>query len=405
MKKYWKMTVTIIVIIVSIGSFYLTNKVAADQNPDVTIETTSGDMAEIKSLVLDGSFFDSSSKSSTQVKITAEGTNRNNNSFLNRLIGNPPTVIKDLRQKNRNFMRGKDPIENLFFENDQFLAYANVSYQTSGSLQSYNYQFDISILNKEESKTDSFKLQVPNQTMVEHVLMEDVQIIGGELKLITQNMTRDNGVNNTEQHVYTVDIASQQISGDEAVLKLPEDQGDTQMNAQLIQTSPLQDDENLIFMVTESSIKKDLESTRFESVQKEMVTYNLLTKETTSIELPEDIQTTDNQASFYDGEMIYFVKTEGGKLIVTSLNQESGKEDTSFEIELPYKLKDQNPPLMTIDNGKVYVATRSMNQNQKAFVVAVDTQTGKLLYSGELAVTSAEEMEEYVLYLYELSVK
>src|SRR5699024_10036673 len=56
MQKYWKTISMMIVMVLGIGTFYIHKAVTASQYPDCTIETVSGDEAEIDNIVLQGRY-------------------------------------------------------------------------------------------------------------------------------------------------------------------------------------------------------------------------------------------------------------------------------------------------------------------------------------------------------------
>ena len=110
MKKYWKFTATIAVIVLSIGAFYVNSALSAPQLPEFAIKKQSGDAKEIKSLVLEGGYHEGivMSYTNTHLKITSDGSeNRNGHSLVDQVRGQPTPVIKDLQKNYRDFMRGK----------------------------------------------------------------------------------------------------------------------------------------------------------------------------------------------------------------------------------------------------------------------------------------------------------
>ncbi len=53
-------------------------------------------------------------------------------------------------------------------------------------------KFDISILNKDDGKTTSFNITVPDGSAADYIFFEDVQVFDKELQVITQNTMRKN---------------------------------------------------------------------------------------------------------------------------------------------------------------------------------------------------------------------
>lgn len=405
MRKYWKLTAIIAVIVVSIGTFYVNSAMSEEQYPEFVIQTMSGDVEEIKSLVLEGSYSDTSTMYfvNTNVKITAEGSTYNSRSFLDQLLGQHHTLIKELRKEYRTFMRGKNSWVNLYFEDSEFLAYADVEY---GSLKSRNHKFKISVLNKEEGDTNSFTLEVPDGSDLEHLFVEDVQMVDGELYIITHNMMRNNGDYYDEKQIYTVDLADQKISSHEAIIQVPEEQSDTYFNVQLIASNPTRANEQLIFEKRKVKIIDDMESSREEVINQEIISYNVATNEKEIINVP-DLSLEDNQLSFYDGAIIYFTRLEGKELVVTPYSLVDNQVGQIFSIPLSGEMENVNEQMVTVKDGKLYFVSSQLNPTLKltADVIVADVGTGEILFKGQLALKdSPKEEGNFELYMYEMFV-
>ncbi|MEH7010953.1 hypothetical protein V7087_09035 [Neobacillus niacini] len=405
MKKYWKFAAIIVVIVLSIGTFYVNSARSAEHYPEFVIQTLSGDAEEIKPLVLEGSYSDTSTMNyvSTNLKIAADGSTYNSLSFLDRVIGQPPTVIKEFQEEYRTFMRGKDLLVDSFFENNQFLAYADVNYKM-GSLRSRDFKFDISVLNKEDGNINSFTVEVPDGAELEYVFVEDVQMVEDELNLITQNTMRNNDDFFDEKHIYTIDMANQKISYHEAISQVPEGQNDNRIEVQLIGTSPTKANEHLIIVKTEKKVIEDTESIREEVINQEIISYNLETKEKEKINVP-DLRLDENQLSFFDGSTIYFMKLDGQELVVTPYSLVDDQIGQAFSIQLFGEKDIVHGQMTTVKDGKLYVASSQMNSNINADVIVADVKTGEILFKGQLALKdSSEEQGNFDLYMHEMFV-
>ncbi|MBT2678522.1 hypothetical protein J7E38_05875 [Bacillus sp. ISL-35] len=406
MKRYWKIIIITAVIVLSLGTFYVSSTMSAESNPEFVIKTISGNAEEIQPLILQGSYTDTSLNSyvSTDLSITAKGSTYQSRSFLDQIIGQPPTVIKDFQEKYRTFMRGKEPFVTCFFEDEEFLAYANVDYKMD-SLRSRDFKFDISVLNKEDGKIESFKVEVPDSGELEYTSVDDVQKVGDKLYLITRNMIRDNNYYE-EEHIYTINLANQKVSEHEAIVHNTNGQSDTHTNVQLIDTIPTKSNEQLIFIKTELKEIEDAESTREEVINQEIISYNLTTKEQEIIDIPE-LRLEENQISFFDGSVIYFTKLNGQNLVVTPYSLADNHVGKAYSIELPGE-NSMGGQMTTIKDGKLYFASSQMSPNLKmdADVVVADVNTGKTLFRGQVALEdSSKESKKFDLYLHELFVK
>ncbi|MGN7408415.1 hypothetical protein [Sporosarcina sp. SAFN-010] len=404
MKKYWKCTAIIVVILLSMGSFYVNSSTSAEQFPTFVIQTLSGDSQEIKPLMLKGHYVDTSSMISVNsfLTISAIGSTYSGHSFFDQLVGNPPAVIKGLQEKHRTFMRGKNFSEELFFENSQFLAYADVDFS---SVRSRNHKFDISVLTKEDDTINSFKMDVPEGRVMDYLLVEDVQIIEDKLYLITNNMISNNGNQYEEKRIYTIDLASKKIINHEAIIQFPRSQEHTRIDVQLVRTSPTKANDHLILLKTENKVSEDMETTSDEVVSQEIISYNIETKEKETINIP-GLRLGGNQLSFFDGSTIYFMMLDGQKLLVTPYRLADDTVGQPFSIQLSGEKGNVSEPITTVIDDKLYVASSQMNADINANVIVADSYTGKILFKGQVALDdSSKEKSRFDLSLHELFVK
>jgi hypothetical protein len=407
MKKYWKFAAILMVIVLSIGTFYVNSATSAEQYPEFVIQKQSGDADEIKPLVLDGSYTDTSAMNyvSTNLKITADGSTYNSRTFLNQVIGQPSPMIKELQEEYRTFMRGKTSQVSSFFEDNQLLAYADVDFNM-GSLRLHDFKFDISVLSKDDGKIESFTVEVPDGGDLEDVYVEDVQMVKDELNLITQNMKKNNIDFFYEKHIYTIDMANQKIINHEAIIQVPEGQDDTRIDVQLIRTSPKKANDHLIMVKTEKKVIEDSESKREEVINQELISYNLATKEKEKINVP-NLRLDENQLSFFNGSTIYFMTLDGQELVVTPYSLADNQVGQAYRIQLSGEKGIVHGQMTTVKDGKLYVASSQMspNLNINADVIVADVKTGEILFKGQLALKdSSKEKGHFELYIHEIFV-
>ncbi|MGB5945499.1 hypothetical protein [Paenisporosarcina sp.] len=405
MKKYWKFTSIIAVIVLSIGTFYVNSAMSATQYPEFVINKKSGNAEEIKSLVLEGGYHEGSSMNYTNnhLEITSDGSEyRNGSSLLDLVIGRPAPMIQELQDEYRNFMRGKENLDS-FFENNKLLAYADVKYKI-GSSTSRDFKFAISILNKDDGNTTSYDIKVPDSSVVDYIVVNDVQVVEKELKIITHNYTSENEKNFNEKHIYTLDISTGAISNNETILSIPDQQGNTHIYADLIKTNHKQANEDLIFIKTQEKMIQDEESDMNAETSRELISYNLETNDQKTIEFPENLK--EHQISFFDGTTIYFSNLSEQNLIITPINIENGQAGKEFTTQLSNETSNTEPPIIVVKDGKLYVTTQLTNLTTKASVAVFDVKTSETLYEGEVErKNSPKNMEEFELYIYEMSVK
>ncbi|MCK1996723.1 hypothetical protein MPH47_05595 [Psychrobacillus psychrodurans] len=406
MKKYWKFTSIIAVIVLSIGTFYVNSAMSETQYPEFAINKKSGDAEEIKSLELEGSYHEGGSMSyvNTNLQITSDDTDyRNGRSIIDSIIGHPAPMIQKLQEKYRNFMRGKGRSVDSFFEDNKLLAYAEVKYKI-GSFTTRDFKFAISIVDKDNGNTSSFSIKVPDSSVVENIFVEDVQVVDNELKVITHNSTRENGKYYNEKHIYSFDISTGKIVSSETIFSIPEQQGNAYIHAELVQTSHKQANENLIFIKTLEKMIQDGESDRLEETTRELISYNLRTNEKETIKLPDSLK--EHQISYFDGSTIYFSKLSGENLVITPYSIENDQANNEFTIQLSNETSDADPPIIIMEDGKLYVTTHITNLKTKASITVIDLKTSDTIYQGEvIRKDSPNSTEQFELYLYDMMIK
>ncbi|QHJ70946.1 hypothetical protein [Planococcus halotolerans] len=408
MKKYWKSIAVIIGIILSIGTFYVNSAISAEHYPVLTVQTVNGDAEEMESLIIEGSYRNLSSMNylGTDLKITAQGSSYNSPSLLDRVTGYYPTVIKELKEANRSFMRGKSLAANQYFEDNQFLAYANIDQKIS-SLGSSKFNFEISVLNKADDEVNSFTLKVPVEDGLDHVFLEDVQLVKDKIYLITQNMTIKNDDFNDEKRVYEIDRISQKLTNQEALLKFTQWKESLHTHIQLVEGSPTAATEHIIMVKTEDTVMEDTESTRVTDSKQEIISYNLASKVTETINIP-GLNLEENQLSFVKGSTIYFTRVEEQELIVTPYQLGANQVEQDYRIQLRSTIDNEHieSPIISVEEDKLYVVSRQIDSNFNGDVAVVDIKTGEPLFEGQITLgNSSEEHGDFEIYMHEISVK
>ncbi|RLQ92742.1 hypothetical protein [Planomicrobium sp. Y74] len=408
MKKYWKSIAVVTGIILSIGTFYVNSAISAENYPELTVQTVNGNAQEMESLIIEGAYRTLSSMNylGTDLKITAQGSSYNSPSLLDRVTGYYPTVIKELKEANRSFMRGKNLAANQYFEDNQFLAYANIDQKIS-SFGSNKFNFEIAVLNKADDEVNSFTLKVPAEEGLDHVFLEDVQMLEDKIYLITRNMLIKNDDYNDEKHVYEIDRVSKKLTNHEALVEITPFKANLHTHIQLVEGSPTAATEQIIMVKTEDTVMEDTESTRVTDSKKEIVAYNLATKEIETINVP-NLNFEENQLSFVKDSTIYFTRVEGQELVITPYRLGASQVEKDFKIQLHSTTENDHPEslMISVKEDRLYAVSRQIDSNSNGEVAVVDIQTGKLLFQGQITLgNSSEKHEDFEIYMHEIYVK
>ncbi|WP_067726480.1 Kelch repeat-containing protein [Oceanobacillus damuensis] len=397
MKRYWKLISIVLIIVLVIGTFYIQSSMAASNYPEFVIETVSGNQEEVEQLSLlanyrNGMIYDNVTITENGAEYVSEG------SFLEQLEGSYANAeIKRLQEDYRHFMRGKTGSPRLFFEDQSKVAYADLSMETlNNRYKPSDFSFDISVLDKDSDKNTSFELPLPERESYNFVSMEGVYIVGGEMKLITHNSKGRAG--SVEIHVYSINIDTEEIVGDEVILKSEEINDNSFLEIRKENANGnLDSNRNVLFEYeTFEEVKINEWESYLEPTEKDFIVYNLETNEREVLNLPEEIRDSAN-AVFVSDEKIYFAQEADGKpeILIYDFDTERIEAKQSFSIQSPV-----SELVFNIKNDKLYITSSYMNMRTKATILILDLKTGETLYEGFIKMENPRtEQMDYELYI------
>src|SRR5690625_3866402 len=217
MKKYIKLVVLTIFIIVFISYFYVDVKNASRLFPNFQFEKIAGNEEVVEDLVVSGDFYYDFYGFQT-FRVDSEGTSYfRDEPFLKRLdVFYSPIEIERLQKEYRSFMRGKDKFSGYFYETDEYLAYGATPFNVWGL---DHLEFEVAILDKQTKKSDSFRVPIPNRGDYSFVDAKDVFLNENEFYIVTLNeqTDQDGYITVAEVHVYTFDLDRQELIHDEVI--------------------------------------------------------------------------------------------------------------------------------------------------------------------------------------------
>lgn len=405
MMRYWKIISITIISILAIGAFYIQSALAENNFLDFTFTIKSGDEEAVENLMLQGSYYGEGEQGQNVTIQTTGTTYSNNNSLLDSI--NPYYIdpkIKRLQKEYRSFMRGKENNIAPFYEDEKLLVYADVDW--GSMINDQDFTFDIEVLEKESGETEAFELEVPEKNKYDYIYVENVQMADGELKVITRQSVKRK--NQNEFHVYRFDVSAQKLISDDLITSY-QDETDTGWSyTDLISSSNISGEENK-YITFVKTILEDVQGEGgeiySEEVAKELVTYNLETKQMKSTELPDEINGESHNAVLI-GKMVYFGQDSeaGGELI--AYNIESEEIDSNQTIDLLSKEQEDFGLLMKIHEGKMYIANLFIDRDTNGKIAVIELDTGEILYEGFVNVENSKTAPSgYELFLNEIKIQ
>ncbi|MFE3976460.1 MULTISPECIES: hypothetical protein [unclassified Peribacillus] len=406
MKRYICSIIIGMVVILSIGTYYVKVASSASGLPKYNFKTLEGSDKELDPVIIHGSLevnprYEPLTIESNQSIYASE------RSYFENLSGIQDFQIERLIKEHRSFMRGRDSINSLY-EDDDFLAYASVNedFTKNGKMEA---EFDIGLLEKKGEDETSFKIELPDQERIMNVVVRDVQLVHSKLQVLTMNDVNSNDEKQTiEVHLYTIDLANKKVLSDKTLLSetfTDPNQVDLEMPTDIAPSQP----NNMVLI---SLIKGVNHEDGFKEKLKEskLLSYNYDTEKLETVKLPkkESLSPDMERGGYADGKKLYIVDTKSDKYHIKTFDLSSQKITNDMELDLTVNKKEQD--FAAFKNGRVYFLLGSGRDQEgvltskPAQLLITDYKTGKTLYKGE-TVTNKKNGKNYGFNIESLEVK
>lgn len=406
MKRYWKLFFLVLFVVLVIGAFYIQGSLASSGKPDFVIKKGSGDEEVVKNLVMIGSLPTGNYLNDTVHIDETETTYESERSFIES-IDNVYLFpeIKQLQQDYRNFMRGKLKEPRLFYEDENHVAYAYIKWN-QGSVGPTHFSFDIAVLDKDSKEVTVIQESLPKDSSYNFANVRDVQWIDGKLKVAAEIDPDINGWK-SEIHLYTFDLNSQKLIEDKLLSSIDNEKNPNSSMTVFTEEGNSGAKKELLIEEAKWKSVPYQESYRDEKVDSQLLVYNYETDEQKSIEKTEF---QFDLVSLYNS-VIYFMKSTENGLEIHPYDIERSEylKAQILPVEMSSKVLEENgdiPPLVTIKNDRIYLASPYKDEQTKASVLVADVKTWKVLYEGTIEQSNPNEnAKAYPLRLYSLQVE
>ncbi|MED3650165.1 hypothetical protein [Heyndrickxia sporothermodurans] len=393
MKRYISSIVIIAIMFCTIGAFYIYTS-AANSLPEMKIVKVSGNDDELKNVVISGNYHIGNTNENFEA--TTKGTTYfSERSFFEKLDLEKGKLL-ELRKYYRNFMRGKHDLDSIY-EDNELLIYTELNPR-------YNkYSLDFSILNKKNKKKNSFKVEIPNYQEFTEVYFHDVQRVGNELKVITENNRRsDQDKNKIELHVYTIDYEQKKIMKDDIIAsKFMGNEHTGYQYVTIYSTDPTITNKYFAIQDNDVKVQEHQDGGIDEQIVKsEIVTYNYEKEKIEKIKVPK--QYYDAQIVNDKDGTIYFILTNEKDVIVSKVNIDKHSVEKIRKISLPEMGGNQHQ-VIKINNGKIYILTSKADANDKNTFFVMDIRSGQNLYQGKITQSKQKKNSNIELFDFEIN--
>jgi hypothetical protein len=401
-KRYLCSIIIGMVVILSIGSYYVKVASSASSLPKYTFKTLEGSDKELDPVIINATLQNGSNFYESLTIESNTTTYASERSYLENLTGRQGHEIERLVKEHRSFMRGRDSISSLY-EDDDFLAYAWVNNEitNNGKMEA---KFDIGLLEKKDEEETSFQIELPHQERIMNADVRDVQLVHSKLQVLTMNDVNSNNEKQTKEvHLYTIDVANKKVLSDKTLVSETftyPDQVDFEMPIDVAPSQP----NNMVFISVikgvnhEDGFKEKLKESKLLSYNYETEKLETVKKESLSLDMA--------RSGYADGKNLYTVEMKSGKYRIKTLDLSSQTLTNDTELDIAANKEEQYTA--AFKNGRVYFLLNGMNQvgktNKPAKLLIADIKTGKTLYKGE-TVINKKNSKSFELYIDDLEIK
>lgn len=410
MKRYWKISSLIVVILLGISSFYIHSAYSAKQLPEYIIKKQEGNSKVIEQLVIRGGYSNKAETASEMIEISSEGSEYSSEkSFISQIksMDDDGEQIENLKRKYRSFMRGKNG-QNSFYEDKRNLVYAEIEYRFQDNRQKFD--FHIAALDKKSNEETSFKMAFPEGEKYSNVQLDDVQFSDGRVNVITKNYLSTNDAGQeTELHLYSFNLLDKKLLSEEVILSDSDKKENTYTDYEkLSEANSMVPSNYIVINKTFIEQKQHENGETVEDIKgNELFVYNLREKKEEEVKLTNEVQQLNGTWSYYDAGKLYISEAKGGKVRVVTYDFAQKKVENQWQVPLG---ENGMISLATLfNNGNMYLLAAEDEGAEQgleyASVIVADLETGKTEYRGTVVNKNANTKSDGQAYLSELIIE
>ena len=416
MKRYVKLIIVAVIILLSIGVYYIQPMFSADERSEFKIIANSGDETLSENMVLKGYYSENVMLGmgiGDDIKITPKGTtyySDSSNRFQSQLSGSDYEKINQLQEDYRSFMRGKEPSLANFFEDDTLLAYAELTTNNYSSVTE-DEEFKIEVLNKKTNKESSFSVDLPKGTNYSYMYIEDIEVANNQLIIVTNGYSLNNENEQDEHHFYSISLPNEKIEKDESLkLDLVNLDGKQIQYVELLSgMNTIQTSKFLVYRVEIGDAQSETELYEDQELYEttyELIGVNIETGEQFLIDLSDEVGNQALSSAFsIEKDILYFYKKNKETITIYtySLDQKELREMETAELSEAQKTALKEEITLSVHNGAAFFVNNDKIKGKDQQIMAFDLESGKAVFEGSLIETKKQSATNSELYLYEVN--
>ncbi|WP_060681824.1 hypothetical protein [Virgibacillus halodenitrificans] len=385
MGKYWKLLTISVVIVISVGTFYITTAIAENSYPDFKFKLEKGDIKDIQNLKLVGDYIHG--MNGEGVAITSNDTVYSSElsyfSQLNNSFYTEP-AIQQLQKDYRGFMRGKTWHTATISQDEEQVVYANVK---GNDFTNKVKEFEIELLNKKTNNKTIFTVDIPHHEKYNYVNVENVNLIDGKVKLVTLNYLRNQDQTQEEIHLFQIDLKKQKVIENKVIYSntVQKQQNSSLYRVESGNTTSF--NHYTVFMKDTFKEMKDEYGNYYEEIgESELIAVNMQTGKVATLPIPPELDLMRDGSTFaVSGSKLYFLQADGKGYEVLEYDLEKAALNKKPITQLP---QSDSAPVMRrqvkAENNKLYIVIQVQSQKAPADVYVIDLKKQQTIVEGKL---------------------
>ncbi|WP_239616638.1 hypothetical protein [Cohnella mopanensis] len=380
MKRYWLSALLGVFVVAAIGTYYVYGTM--ERLPDYKLNTIEGNPQEMDKVEING-WYGGVLHSDFLHMNTVGTTYKKDYSLYETNVKNARSWLygqeefQDLKNKHRNFMRGKISMDG-FYKDEDWLIYADTRLDYSpDNIQEAVLKMDF--LNEKTRKVTHYRTSIMQSSDYNYISIGDVQRIGDQVHILVSSQSN----NNYEFHVYTVDLTNGTIIRNDTLYQVEAEEKD-HFNLSVISNEIRSEPgEYAVLRIRKEKWNQEGSgSYRVELKSENLISYSYLTGKLTDLPLERDQGDIKRDSASYilNGSTLSSFRTDTTAILVSRFDV-ANNQKLSGVSEVSTGQFDVDEMVMgSVRRDKVYVLLRKAN-NQ--YVAVVDATSGKVLYKGQ----------------------
>jgi len=412
MKRYGKLSVIAVLVVLTIGIYYIQPIFTAETKPEFTISEKKGNQELIEDMTIEGYYYENNLFGiGTDLEITPEGTTYySNQPYQNQLQGSVSANKKmtQLQKKYRSFMRGKNYFLTNFFEDESILAYAEITTNRFSSVTEES-EFKIEVLNKKTEEVLSYSVDFPKTTEYVSIYVEDVQVANNKLIVVTNGYASNKDDMQDEQHLYSIDLPNEKIEKDEKIqLDLVDVTGKQVQYVELInEATDIASAKFLVYRVVLEDTQIEMEINQGEQEIAPpvygLIGVNVETGEQFLIDISKEVGSQGLGDTLpLENTTLYTYKINETSLSIYAyqLDQKELTEVESVALSKTQKKALKEGMTMQINEGLAFFVSSSNASDKDMQIMTFDSRSGELVLEGAIDEKASKSVKRDELGLY-----